>query len=527
MEVDRRSESSEKRAVSSLKVHVKWGKELLRDVEIDTTQPPLMFKMQLYSLTGVPPERQKISVKGGLLQDEGDWSKLGVKSGQRLMMMGTAEEIPSAPKQGPVFVEDLPEEDREGASMSEFSAGLINLGNTCYMNSTVQCLNRVPELREALLGYSSASGIEQDASHRLALSLKNLFGELNKSLRPVNPWQFLTILRERFPQFAQTGENTFMQQDAEECWTQLLQALSQRLRLQKEGRVESVVQDLFGIEMQNRLKCQESGEESFEKETIFTFKCHISQETKDLYEGMKQSLKGEVEKNSAILGRQALFVKTSSVIRLPLYLTVQFVRFFWKREAQQKAKILKKVTWPMVLDLSDFCTDELQETLKPLQKAMKQEADEKAAKKEEVGGGSKDKGVPKGDDEKTDDLPEHTAEGAGARDTVMTENQPSEGGSSDGDRGGLLASTSMPVSMLHRQPTGLYDLVAVLTHKGRSVDSGHYVAWVKQESGSWIKFDDDKPSVMTEEEIMKLSGGGDWHMAYLCLYKARTVARSS
>ena len=31
--------------------------------------------------------------------------------------------------------------------------------------------------------------------------------------------------------------------------------------------------------------------------------------------------------------------------------------------------------------------------------------------------------------------------------------------------------------------TGIYDLVAVLTHKGRSADSGHYVAWVKQESG--------------------------------------------
>lgn len=33
------------------------------------------------------------------------------------------------------------------------------------------------------------------------------------------------------------------------------------------------------------------------------------------------------------------------------------------------------------------------------------------------------------------------------------------------------------------QLTGVYDLVAVLTHKGRSADSGHYVAWVKQESG--------------------------------------------
>lgn len=33
------------------------------------------------------------------------------------------------------------------------------------------------------------------------------------------------------------------------------------------------------------------------------------------------------------------------------------------------------------------------------------------------------------------------------------------------------------------QMTGIYDLVAVLTHKGRSADSGHYVGWVKQENG--------------------------------------------
>ena len=37
--------------------------------------------------------------------------------------------------------------------------------------------------------------------------------------------------------------------------------------------------------------------------------------------------------------------------------------------------------------------------------------------------------------------------------------------------------------------TGIYDLVAVLTHKGRSADSGHYVAWVKQESGQFSRLD--------------------------------------
>ena len=41
---------------------------------------------------------------------------------------------------------------------------------------------------------------------------------------------------------------------------------------------------------------------------------------------------------------------------------------------------------------------------------------------------------------------------------------------------------------------GWYSLKAVLTHKGRSIDGGHYIAWTKQEDGRWVKFDDDTVS---------------------------------
>ena len=45
-------------ATTTCEVNVKWGKEKYT-VTIDLTQPPTVFKAQLYSLTKVPVERQK------------------------------------------------------------------------------------------------------------------------------------------------------------------------------------------------------------------------------------------------------------------------------------------------------------------------------------------------------------------------------------------------------------------------------------------------------------------------------------
>lgn len=56
-------------------VKVKWGKELYSDVEANTDEDPLVFKAQLFALTGVQPERQKVMVKGSTLKDT-DWGTI-------------------------------------------------------------------------------------------------------------------------------------------------------------------------------------------------------------------------------------------------------------------------------------------------------------------------------------------------------------------------------------------------------------------------------------------------------------------
>ena len=58
-----------------------------------------------------------------------------------------------------------------------------------------------------------------------------------------------------------------------------------------------------------------------------------------------------------------------------------------------------------------------------------------------------------------------------------------------------------------------------VTHKGRTADGGHYMGWVRQEGDSWLVFDDEDVSECKTAEVLQLSGGGDWHMAYLCFYR--------
>lgn len=71
--------------------------------------------------------------------------------------------------------------------------------------------------------------------------------------------------------------------------------------------------------------------------------------------------------------------------------------------------------------------------------------------------------------------------------------------------------------------TGNFELVGVITHKGRTADSGHYVAWVHERGDEWLKYDDDVVTVVKIDDILNLKGGGDWHMTYICLYRKLEV----
>lgn len=133
---------------------------------------------------------------------------------------------------------------------------------------------------------------------------------------------------------AQKNEQGILaQQDAEECWSLLVNELCTL----ESGKASS----LLTGQLRTRISCVESGESNEVVESFTKLNCHIGKETVELIDGVKASLTETITKRSESLGRDAEFLKVSTISLFPKILTINFIRFFWKSKEQIKAKILK------------------------------------------------------------------------------------------------------------------------------------------------------------------------------------------
>ncbi|EFI26871.1 ubiquitin carboxyl-terminal hydrolase 6 [Coprinopsis cinerea okayama7 len=558
--------------MAPLAVHIKHAGKT-HDVQLDPDLPPAAFKEAIYQVTGVPVDRMKVMVKGGVLK------------GQTFMVIGAAGELPKPPEKPIVFLEDM--DDSELAEALAKPVGLKNLGNTCYMNATVQALRAIPELQTAL----SAPALQSTTP--LPGSLRDLYHNMSRTTDSMVPAGFLQTLRQVNPQFAEMDRSEkrsgmpgmpmgYAQQDAEECYAAIVNSLRNVPGLTEDGVVAStsaqattgsrrfVEQYLLGV-MTREMTCDEAPEEpkTVQEESVLKVECNISVSTNFMLQGILSSLDQKIEKNSPSLGRQAVYTQKSRLSRLPTYLTVHMVRFAWRADIGKKAKIMRRVKFPLEFDATDLATDELKAKLLPASRKLKEIERERAErlkvrKKTKVATGpaqpaaaeSSSSGATGGGDVEMSDAAADTSAAGGELqpEHVYREKEAKELNE--------LIHADLK-SDVGSSATGLYDLVAIITHKGAAADAGHYIGFVKKSvfhpikgqsapppavpgqaeaAGSssttgtpkaiaeiepddedWYKFDDDKVSIFPKEKIPTLEGGGEDSSAYVLLYKSKGV----
>ncbi|CDK26671.1 unnamed protein product [Kuraishia capsulata CBS 1993] len=394
------------------------------------------------------------------------------------------------------FLEDV-SSDSSLAKLKNEPVGLVNLGNTCYLNSSLQALLGVGELRKELENYQPSGS----SSGNFILFLKQLFEKLSAKEDKVVPLNFLTSLRLQFPQFSERSEHgQYKQQDAEEAFSLILNDV-----LRQFGSLENFLK--IGLAVST--KCLETEEEpvtSFEES--LKLDCHINIKTNFLKDGLVNNLKETIQKNNDSLGRDAQYEISRKIVRLPKYLTVHFMRFFWRRDTNKKSKILRKVQFPFQLDLTDLLDDSVRESksvirdkIYKIEKDNEEEArDFKKAKKSQsdITLSAREK-----EQKQKEDLEKLQSKWTKSYESAFPEDfDPASG----------------------ENPSSLYELQSIITHQGSSADSGHYQCFVKDEldptGERWYKFNDAIVTVVSRDKVEQLAGGGESDSALICLYKA-------
>lgn len=457
------------------------------EIDVESTDTGLDLKQKIEALTNIPIARQKILIKGGKLNDDTPVSSLNLNTKQPVMVLGTPDkQLPSKPIEKQVFLEDL--NQNQLVKVSDSPSGLVNLGNTCYLNSSLQVLFQIDDIANKLKTFSNSN-------ESLSIAVKAVFNQMQKKHENVNPTILLSIFRQVYPQFAEQERGFYKQQDAEEAFSQILLSLNKSLK----------TEDYFNLKFKVHSKCLSDSEQSTTYEDASKLNCHIDIKTNFLRDGILSGLKETITKYNSNLQVDTDYEILRLITRLPKYLVVHFVRFFWRRDTQKKSKILRKVQFPFELDLAEMLDPSIKQDKIAIRDKLDQIDKDNFELIRDFKKAKKDTNLTPLEQQEEDDL---------KIESIKTKYHD--------DFQGIVP---INIDETSENPSSVYNLKAIITHAGSSADSGHYQAYVKDDSDllgeRWWKFNDNKVSVVNREKIETLSGGGESDSALILLYKGK------
>lgn len=414
--------------MTTVKGTVIWGSKHYK-IDINLSEPVSVVMKELEALTDIPVENQTLVMprKPRLLPDA-SWPE-GITGPIKVMLIGSPRKSIEEVKlftetKGTAELEEASDEREESDPRHTLDmVGLRNEGNTCYISAVMQVLRNLPEFVSAVKSADPNSNKHTDW-------LIKFFND------PTTFWTALLVLfrsdnktwRER------DLEGAMVQQDAGEFWTYMMKFVR--------THIGETLTDSFRIKYKVVQENTKTGETIELEEYDDKLMCSIDENVMQIEQGI--SMVSDVEKAGDDGSSVDIWTIRKQIVELPMYLTIQMLRFFYKSNEGHSVKLFRMVDHPKWIDLLPWAGDEL--------------------KKQWVEKRENHKGRKK------------------CRDA------------------------------------GFYRLKAIITHRGRTPESGHYVAWVNV-NHDWIKYDDEKVEVVEKAQIGYLKGGADWHSNYILVYE--------
>jgi ubiquitin C-terminal hydrolase len=240
------------------------------------------------------------------------------------------------------------------ASPTNTPPGLINLGNTCYLNSQLQCAYSIPKVRELLITSSDENENDEEQSSSPRKILGELFTDMMQR-QSSSSSSMMTAAKIAPRAFCRSlGIPVYEQQDAQEFWKLLLPTLSLPPLL-----------NLYRGELETYIRaCDDSGREKKRRETYLDLSLDIlADNVHNVEEAIVQTYltperlsvaegngwrpaKGELPID-AIKGSMLL----SGPSQLPSILQLHLKRFQYDWQTGTMSKINKRLPFPLELQL--------------------------------------------------------------------------------------------------------------------------------------------------------------------------------